>query len=51
MEEYIKWLENTLKETLDEIDDVYESEGVYSSWADDIRNEFKKNKEKFNPTN
>lgn len=50
MEGYIKWLENTLMEALDEIQEVYESEGGYSSWAEEIRNEFQKNKEKFNPT-
>lgn len=43
--EKCKWFKETLKEALDEIEDLYESHGAHSSWVDRIRENIKKHEE------
>lgn len=44
---YIKWLEQILQEALGEIQDLYNSQGANSRWAEKMEDEFKKKKAEF----
>lgn len=41
---YIKWLEQTLQEALQEIQDLYNSQGANSSWTEKMEDELEKKK-------
>ncbi len=51
MEEYIKWLEDTLEEALEEVEYAYKSAGAQSRWANGVKKEFKQKKEQYNSKN